>query len=65
MSNLSAAAQTVLQYIMDHSSDGYAELNSDIGLPDHIVMSACRELKSCGKIRGFEFSDDSVELVRL
>lgn len=63
MSQLSAEAKIVLAYAQSHKSNNSAEFNDDIGLPDHIVLSACRELKKFGYITFFESSDDSVEFV--
>ena len=65
MEYLSAAALIVLSYAQNHAIEGYTQIGDDIGLPDHIVAAACRDLKACGKIRDYESSDDSVEYVQL
>lgn len=65
MAHLSAAANTVFEYAIAHQNDGFAEIGDDIQLPDNIVMAACKELKSNGKILDFETSDDYVEFIKL
>lgn len=62
---LSAIAQSVLAYAMAHQVDGVAELGDDIGFPEESVITACKELKSCGKIRDFGCSDGYVEFIVL
>lgn len=64
MSQLSAKAEAVLTYSNAHKIDGFAEIGDDIGLPDHVVISACRELKSAGCISDFEENEESVEYIR-
>lgn len=63
MSQLSAEAKIVLAYVQSHKTNNSAEFNDDIGLPDRIILSACRGLKKFGYITNFEASDDSVEFV--
>lgn len=65
MENLSAAAIHVLTYVNNHAIKGYAEIGNDIGLPDKVVITACENLKACGKISDYEISEESVEYVQL
>ena len=65
MARLSASASIVLEYALAHQCDGLAEIGEDIQLPENVVITACRELKSNGKILDFETSDDSVEFIKL
>lgn len=66
MSQLSVNAEIVLSYVRSHAvEDSVAEIGDDINLSDDSVIAACRELKSCGKIKNFECSSDSVEFVEL
>lgn len=65
MSNLSAAAELVFTYVKNHELNGYAEIDDDIGLPDDVVITACKDLKACGKISDYEISEESVEYVQL
>lgn len=62
---LSASASTVLSYARARAVGRFAEIGDDIGLPDRIVISACKELQAAGIISGFEVSEDSVECVEL
>lgn len=65
MEHLSAAASSVLAYAHSHECEGAAEIQDDIHLPDDVILSACRELKSKGQILDFECSDGSVEFIVL
>jgi hypothetical protein len=66
MNDLNAAQIQVLNYAQSHISDtGFAEIGDDIGLPDHIVESACKVLKSKNLILDYGFSEESVEYIRL
>lgn len=62
---LSASAEAVLAYVRSHEVDGVAEIGDVLNLSGDTVIAACEQLKSCGKIRDFKCSDDSVELVVL
>ena len=63
--NLSAEASIVLSYVRSHAVGIFAEIGDDIGLPDHVVVSACDELLAAGIISNYESSEDSVEFVEL
>jgi hypothetical protein len=65
MAHLSATASIVLEYALAHQCDGFAEIGEDIRLPENVVITACKELKSNGKILDFETSNDSVEFIKL
>ena len=63
--NLSAEASIVLSYVRSHAIEGFSEIGNDIGLPEHVVASACDELLAAGIISDYDSSEDSVEYVRL
>lgn len=65
MSDLSASASIVLNYARSRSNKNGIEINDDIGLPEHIVDSACKELKAKGYVTDITYSEDSVEAIAL